>query len=286
MFQQTKKNTNSITCGTNDSNDSNDSNSTDDLDSWTETETENENETENIASNHLFYTDDEKGLKTISNDNAIVRIFSKQKFKFDQQIYDSSCTYWGMGTVLEKMYEWNTIDPNKICILCPIYKLGDTQAGGGGKITKYNVNNKWQYEKYHKACQEEIAEELRINAVNFFHASNTLVQTPQKKFVVTNIYQFKVNDCNPINPFHPQKYCAKERRGIDIYTKRIGYIIWGTYVDCMSMVSKINPCDPNDPLIDGIEGISIVSLRKAIRMTKNASKFLSGNIHSSWNAYE
>lgn len=252
-------------------------------DSIIKTNNENVSDVNNVEQIiKLPYIDDELGIITLKNNEAIVRLFSKKKLKYNQKIIESTCTYWGMLNVLEKMFEWNKkdnyIEFDKLCILCPIYEYGDTQAGGGGKIT----NN----ESYHQACREEIAEEIRLKAGKHFHAGNTCVKISEKKYMVTNIYQFKVDQCRSIIPFDTDNYNQKNRRGIDVYTKRVGYIVWGTYYDCVSVISKIAVSDRNDPLIDGIRGVSIITLKKAISMAKNASNFLRGTIQTSWNAYD
>jgi hypothetical protein len=241
----------------------------------------------------ISLTDDELGLKSVLNDTAIVRLFTKKNLKFEQPIIDSSCTYWGMSEILEKMHDWNIkhnlSDSDKLCVLCPIYKYGDTQAGGGGKLTISKLGNERKYETYYCACKEEIAEELRISVPdNAFHVSKMIVQSPspQKKNTITNIFQYKINECCPIKPFDSLIYGKKHRRGFDVNTKRVAFIVSGKYMDCMSLISKITRSNSHDPLIDGIHGVSIVSLKKAISMARNASKNLSGIVQNSWNIYD
>jgi hypothetical protein len=92
--------------------------------------------------------------------------------------------------------------------------------------------------------------------------------------IKTEIFHFEVTDCKPISNFDPYEYGRKGRRGADIQTEKVAYIVWGHVSDCMSIVNKIPISNKHDPLVDDIEAISIVSLSKVIQMAKYAANFL------------
>jgi hypothetical protein len=225
--------------------------------------------------------------KIIDTNLAILRIFGERKFRFDQQIVPSVCTYVGMLDSLQHLLtqlQSENKNINEICVLCPYYcKTNnptwpgmDTQSCGGGKVASRDGSHE-------QAASEELAEELRICS-NIATLVNTSTLSPKHcdrvTGHITSIYKYHASTCSPIVNFDPIEYGRLLRRGADISTERVGFVVWGTLGECIDLVSSI-PVNQNSKIqVDSIEGISIVFLRKAINMAKFATRKLTSQIKS------
>lgn len=247
--------------------------------------------------------------ETMCNGNAVVRFFNSSKMGYDVPIVDSLTTYWGMFESLCKIRKRLVDagnDPAKFCVLCPRYALtnrkkspgGDTQAGGGGKTTKYwnQRERRYCYENFSDAVIEELMEELRIiggtpcleseiETVNISRSRDpvTGAYNPNTR-VYSNMYSFRVSECKAPSVYNSAFYATRGRRGEDVVTEKVGFIPWGSLEECLQIVSEIPvdaPCDRIKPVLnDGIDAISIVSLPKAIMMALGATTRLRGTVVS------
>lgn len=249
-----------------------------------------------------------QAISSIDNKCAISWSFAREQIKFMQQIITSSCTYFGMKEVLMNLEKYtkeqynNILPQNTICVLCPVYCVnlengygGDTQACGGGKLVqKYDHLGRIYTESFEDAASCELLEELRIIGNNGHMASrfktislcpkNNLEQTIMEND--TEIFIYHISNCSLAYNFNP--IIHNKSRGIDILSKRAGYVVWGTISECLRLFSNfvqnknILYKDDISPLVDNIEAISIVPLEIAIQMVDSASKHLKGDIIEKW----
>ena len=233
---------------------------------------------------------------SINNNNAIMRYFHKDTFDYEQIIHASRCTYRGMSMALSYMIK--SLNEKKLklanyCILCPHYFYdekepnkrwagGDTQAGGGGKLTmkkdaKFELLSQ---ESFEDGVVEELKEELRIIGNNpklLVKTKNETIIKKQNMIFNTNIYSFDVNQCEIVEDFDVTTY-EENQRGENIPNLYVGYIVWGTLKDCMEFVSKfkVNPMNfknGNPIYTEKIDAISIVSLTRAFEMSEFAENY-------------
>ncbi len=236
----------------------------------------------NKTTKYLKY---DNAFRSIVNGTAILKLFNDNHLKFDQKIIDSTFTYWGMCEVFERLYNY-TNKSESICILCPHYTFGDTQAGCGGKLKKIFINGKWQEEDYSDAIVRKMYEQLHIKAKKQEHVSELKINTHEldsslnidENLFTTKIFINHISDCENTNDYNVKINHNKNNHNKDVWNKRVGYIIWGSLHECMDLVSGINMNKNSCHFDDNINGISIVSLKKVMQMATYASKNLTGNI--------
>ena len=236
--------------------------------------------------------------RTMVNGNAITRFFNRpgSDLKYDCPVIPSWASYWGMLTTLVDLADTlrqNNMDLANFCVLCPRYgppdnpkypgSGNDTQAGGGGKVAMLkNPTTQRKIETYQEAVEKEMLEELRIiggspDCTTVVETSFTLKGKPTQ--CITKIYTFKVSDCKAPAVYDTNKYAHKYHRGIDCFDKKVGFVPWGSLHECIRLIKSI-PVDMSGALVDGIVGVSIVSLTKAIEMAQYAQPFLQGTFVS------
>jgi hypothetical protein len=235
--------------------------------------------------------------QAMANGNAITRFFDKLDLVYDVPIIPSMVTYWGMYDTLVNLSRRLSQDghnPADYCVLGPHYTKScdcnypgdDTQAGGGGKTTK-----RWDprimghcYETFPNAASEEMVEELRIigGSPHLETVFETSLQIPQLLLkTCTKIYSFKACDCKAPMIYETSKYARKGRRGEDVLSQRVGFVLWGTLGECIQLVESIPVDVPREgklKLVENIDAVSIISLPKAIEMALYASHKLRGNV--------
>lgn len=234
------------------------------------------------------------------NNTAITKWFDRIALEYNNPITPSRSTYRGMYKnliTLTKQLLDQGIDPMNYYVLCPHYRPGvgdDTQAGGGGKATKF-LNKKtltYHYESFDLAVREEMREELRITGGTPRHMSRVF-STRYKNHkngdrdelnIETNIYAFNVSECEVDDNFDTTYYNKKKQRGKNDPARIVGYIVWGKREDCIDLVSQIRTICPinvdgvtmTPNQIDDIDAISIISLPKTISMARYADENFTG----------
>jgi hypothetical protein len=151
-------------------------------------------------------------------------------------------------------------------VLCPHYTAGDTQAGGGGStaINEHPV----------VGSAEECMEEIRVN-IPYLHALKpNAITITTGKVNNTYIYSCNIRHCKAPDTYYTPHYADKSRRGVDDKTKKVGYIVWGSFNECCDLILRI-PVDGCSRMrapiyVDGINGVSIISLPETIMMARHA----------------
>lgn len=247
-----------------------------------------------------------KTAKSIEQGKSVLKFFHKKTFDFDVSLIPSTCTYWGMLESLVKLHNelvWIGVDVTKICVLGPHYhdpkddpnafdliRL-DTQACGGGKAIKIydNYTKSWKYEPYEIAAWNELIEEIRIAGMNGILVSNFQTETVngssskgniKKQTTYTQIYSYRACDCVVPTNYVSSDFCKKNRRGIDNYFARVGYIVWGSIDECFTLVNSIETDALTAPLVEHIDAVAIIPLSLAISMVDFAKCNLRGRVVS------
>lgn len=256
----------------------------------------------------IFVPLTEQTLSTIVSENAIIRRFDNHTLEYDQEIIKSASTYWGMTESLINLASClNQNEIKSIYVLCTHYRStyntrtnkmepSDTQACGGGiKRRVWNNNEKkYEYKKTVNAAVELMAERFRIKCTkkpfctskvhihNDSNFKNEKLNIAKKKGH-SHIFAINASECYPSPNFEIElsknKYMKKYEKENYISFGKVGYIVWGTLNECIDLVQGI-PLDgipgSQKVLIDNIDGISIISLSKAIEMSYYASRNLLG----------
>ena len=222
----------------------------------------------NVQKNIRSTKNYKRAMRTILNGDAITYYFDSAEFKYEQTIIPSRCTYYGMyETLLQLAKKYKTTSSTKICVLCPHYHSGygnDTQACGGGTLIRAFDKNLSVYkcEKFSDAVSMELTEQLRLHGLPTL-LSQITSSINNTKIVFTQIFSFKASECHGIPMFDTK--IGTSRQGESVPTNKVGYIVWGSLQECMKTVESIQ-LDSNRPLTKGINGVSIISLDKAIEM--------------------
>jgi hypothetical protein len=264
---------------------------------------------EKIISIGSIDNDFESIINRSINDTAITKWFNRNTLEYNHPINPSRATYRGMCknliTLTKQLINQN-IDPIDYCVLCPHYTLrpdelphkecaaDDTQAGGGGKATRFLNKETLTYhcESFDSAVRGELEEELRITGnlpklmsrILSVRYNNHQNGDEMKRNIETNVYAFNVNECKVVDNFDATHYNDKKRRGENDPSRIVGYIVWGKREDCINLVSQIKTNCPinvdrismRSNLVDTIDAISIISLPKAISMARYATEYFTG----------
>ncbi len=189
------------------------------------------------------------------------------------------------------------------------YFPSDTQGCVGSKITKVWDCEKQEYidQSFTDCAREQLRLKLRIcNACNPFCMSKSKIrvcssnsknsqcgklfgdkkQTKYMYHTYTQIYSIKASECYNINDYDICESIEgvninmnkKNLHKKDISTSKVGCIVWGTFSECMRLVESIPVDKSKISYFNNIDGVSIVSLNKALEMAQYASKFLNGAI--------
>lgn len=244
-----------------------------------------------LIPNDSFYI---RAKNCISQGKGVTKKFDVSDIYLDQNLKPSKTTYWGMIAALKNLADsltQNGININDICVIGPRYekytvirhnkkniiKGGDIQPCGGGKLTrikKLTTTCTFQ-ETFLEGTIEEIKEELRLSVqdLNLYVSSESVFECKQ---TTTQIFECRAKNCVPIKNFDVDFYSKKNRRGVDIYTKRVGFIVWGYVDECIDLLTKFETNKDNSVLVDKIDAVTIISLLKAIDMVNKASLNLKG----------
>jgi hypothetical protein len=152
------------------------------------------------------------------------------------------------------------------CVLCARYGVGagDTQVGGTGKCCAKDG----KIESRMVGASEEIAEELRLR-VSPQNLSSMAEHFDKKSKKFTEVFAARVTACAPIPNFDPLHYGSKTRRGCDVSEQRIGFLPWGSLSECLDVLVA-QELSTSDERVDGIDGVSVVSIHTAIQMVHRA----------------
>jgi hypothetical protein len=150
------------------------------------------------------------------------------------------------------------------CVLCVRYGAGDTQVGGTGKCCAKDG----EIESRMVGASEEIAEELRLR-VSPQSLSSTAEHFDKKSKKFTEVFAARITECAPIPDFDPLHYGNKTRRGCDVAEQRIGFLPWGSLSECLDVLVA-QELSTSDERVEGIDGVSVVSIHTAIQMVHRA----------------
>lgn len=212
-----------------------------------------------MSSQSKEYDDEMKAIK----DGKVMRryftgIFSLEKVKPSTYTYpDALHGIKALSSSLLKSGQ--SLDD--IFIIGPYYRLiptkedisGDTQPIAGGKR---GLN-----ETHLEAAQFELNEELRITC------SLEPIKVP-----FGHIYQASVKKCSPIAEY--TKFMSEHKRGKDQFgaKNKVAFIIWGHYQECKMLLDSI-PKTKSDEFYEDITALDIMTLSKAIELTKYATEY-------------
>lgn len=154
------------------------------------------------------------------------------------------------------------------CVLCVRYGVGagDTQVGGTGKCCAKDG----EIESRMVGASEEIAEELRLR-VSPQNLSSMAEHFDKRSKKFTEVFAACVTACAPIPNFDPWHCGSKTRRGCDVSEQRIGFLPWGSLSECLDVLVA-QELSTSEERVDGIDGVSVVSIHTAIQMVNRALK--------------
>lgn len=201
----------------------------------------------------------------VANGGSIMRDFTSEGCHLTREtkIIPSEWSYVGM---LESLLALRKKRGATLCVLCPVYSKvikeskttgkintsgGDTQAGGGGKV---KIG-----ESFVDASHREVLEELRISLDKEKLVCDTHYNTNQTQIFLYDLSSTTVTF----------QEVLKSSTKSDDRTKKIGYIICGTYEECESVITKINQITKGD-IRERIQGVRIVSIDTAIKLAQHA----------------
>lgn len=192
-----------------------------------------------------FHANSSFDVQVTNRKKALVKSFLSSSYEI-VNLKPSKIGYNGSKLAMKQLYDMfvkNKIDPKSIFVIGTKYKKipcggrygygDDIQVISGGKC-KYG-------EDHEDAVSREMLEETNFIGSNFIKLNESI-----QKNVHTKIFSICAMECKN----HDENHDYINQRA-DNFRKKIGFIIWGTYDDCINLVASSTMTENTEDLLEG-----------------------------------